>query len=61
MNLSFWLASTPDTSYPFLENDIKTDIAIIGGGFVGISCAYLLKKAGFNVVVLEADRIAKAT
>ncbi|NLM21052.1 MAG: FAD-dependent oxidoreductase [Peptococcaceae bacterium] len=61
MNNSFWLASTPDTSYPSLDSDIKTDVAIVGGGLVGILSAYLLKKASYKVAVLEAGRIAKAT
>lgn len=41
---SYWLASTPTTDYPSLEEDIDVDIVIIGGGLVGISCAYLLQK-----------------
>lgn len=58
---SYWMASTPNTDYPALNEDINVDIAIIGGGIVGISCAYLLKKEGLKVAVLEADRIAQGT
>jgi len=28
---SYWMASTPKANYPTLEEDIKVDVAIIGG------------------------------
>ena len=59
--VSYWLASTSDTDYPTLGQDIKVDLAIIGGGLVGISCAYLLKKEGLEIAVIEAGRICKGT
>ncbi|NLJ79064.1 MAG: FAD-binding oxidoreductase, partial [Tissierellia bacterium] len=58
---SYWLDSTPDTSYPTLEHDIAMDLIIVGGGLVGISCAYLLGNEGLKVAILEADRICKGT
>lgn len=58
---SYWLASTDTTKYPTLDEDINADIAIIGGGIVGILCAYLMKDEGFNIVILEADHIAQGT
>ena len=56
---SYWLASTPESNYPALPGDIRVDVAIIGGGIVGITSAFLLKQAGVSVAVLEADRIIK--
>jgi glycine/D-amino acid oxidase-like deaminating enzyme len=35
----------------------KTDVAIIGGGYTGLSAARTLAKQGVNVVVLEAEGI----
>lgn len=58
---SYWIASTPTTNYPSIEQDINVDVAIVGGGLVGISTAYLLKKSGFKVAVIEADRIGQGT
>lgn len=58
---SYWIASTHKTDYPSLDNDIKVDAAIIGGGITGITCAYLLSKEGLKVAVIEADRIAQGT
>lgn len=58
---SYWIASTPDTGYPVLDCDINTDVVIVGGGITGITLAYLLKKEGLKVTVIEADRIGMGT
>jgi len=52
---SWWRASLPTTAeYPALEGDIETDVAIIGGGYTGLSAAYhLAKEHGVKAVVLE--------
>lgn len=55
---SYWIDSTPATSYPALGGEVKVDVAVIGGGIVGITCALLLKEAGGTVALLEADRLA---
>lgn len=57
----FWIASTQETAYPTLEEDLELDIAIVGGGMVGILSGYLLSQAGLKVAVLEADRILQGT
>lgn len=59
--LSYWIDSTPKTDYPELDSDIKVDTAIIGGGLVGISTAYLLKKEGLKVAVIDSDKIIMGT
>lgn len=58
---SFWMASTPDSDYPVLKEDLKTDVAIIGGGITGILCAYLLNKSGLKTAIVEADHILQGT
>lgn len=40
-----------------LEGDIDADVCILGAGYVGLSTALELAEAGYNVVVLEAERI----
>ncbi len=40
-----------------LSGDIKTDVLIIGGGLCGILCAYMLKNAGIDCILAEADKI----
>ena len=59
LNPSFWTETTPDTDYPPLSPGVKVDVAILGGGIVGITAAYLLKQAGKSVAVIEADRVAR--
>lgn len=58
---SYWVATTPESNYPALSGDIRVDVAIIGGGIVGITSAFLLKEAGVSVAVIEADRILRGT
>ncbi|HHX74208.1 MAG TPA: FAD-dependent oxidoreductase, partial [Firmicutes bacterium] len=55
----YWLDFAPPGAYPSLEDNISVDVAVVGGGIAGITCALLLKEAGFNVAVLEADRIGR--
>lgn len=43
--------------FPKLSGDIKTDVLVIGGGLCGLLCAHMLKGAGVNCVLVEADRI----
>ncbi|HEY4164127.1 MAG TPA: FAD-binding oxidoreductase [Dongiaceae bacterium] len=53
---SWWRDSlvAPAPEYPELEGDIETEVAIIGGGFTGLSAAYhLAKECGIQAVVLE--------
>lgn len=55
---SYWMATTQESNYPALSGDIRVDVAILGGGIVGITTAFLLKEAGASsVAVIEADRI----
>jgi glycine/D-amino acid oxidase-like deaminating enzyme/nitrite reductase/ring-hydroxylating ferredoxin subunit len=57
-HISFWIDSTPETSYPSLDNGISVDVAIIGAGMVGLTAATLLKRAGKTVAVIESKQIA---
>jgi gamma-glutamylputrescine oxidase len=54
LNLSPWVATPPDLRPP-LSADRTADVAIVGGGFTGLSTALALKRAGVDVVVLERD------
>ncbi|SES96626.1 Glycine/D-amino acid oxidase [Natronincola peptidivorans] len=61
MPQSFWLASTENYNFPALREDIHVDVALVGGGMVGITTALLLKKEGLKVAVLESDAILQGT
>jgi glycine/D-amino acid oxidase-like deaminating enzyme/nitrite reductase/ring-hydroxylating ferredoxin subunit len=57
--ISYWIASTSHApNFPSLTNDTLVDVAIVGGGIAGITAGILLKRAGKNVALLEADQIA---
>jgi glycine/D-amino acid oxidase-like deaminating enzyme/nitrite reductase/ring-hydroxylating ferredoxin subunit len=56
--VSYWLDSTPSTTYPRLEDEVEADVVVVGGGIVGLTTALLLSEAGTSVVVLEADHVA---
>jgi gamma-glutamylputrescine oxidase len=43
--------------YPELVGSECADVCVIGGGFTGVSAAINLAEAGYNVVLLEAERI----
>lgn len=58
-HMSFWTATSPETDYPLLRESVKVDVAIVGGGIVGITAAFLLKRGGARVAVVEADSIAR--
>lgn len=58
---SYRIASTPKTDYHFLHKDINVNVAIAGGGITGITAAYMLKKQGVTVAVIEAGRILQGT
>ena len=54
---SLWTATAVLPEYEALNGDRRAEAAVIGAGMAGILTARLLKEAGVDVVVLEADRI----
>ncbi len=53
-----WYEDTagPRPEYPALDGALSCDVAIVGGGFTGLSAAVHLAKAGTNVALIEAHR-----
>ena len=58
---SYWHLTARGREFPSLEGDREADVAIIGGGLAGILTAYLLKEAGHDAIILEADRVGSGT
>ena len=52
---SIWLKTADGPHFDALDGNKKTDILIIGGGITGILCAYKLKNAGVDCMLVEAD------
>ena len=43
--------------YPELSGEERADVCVIGGGFTGVSAALNLAEKGFDVVLLESERM----
>jgi gamma-glutamylputrescine oxidase len=55
---SFYAATrTPIDPFPALQGEVRADVAIVGGGYMGLSAALHLAEKGLSVVVLEAHRV----
>ncbi|MBW1819590.1 MAG: FAD-dependent oxidoreductase, partial [Deltaproteobacteria bacterium] len=54
---SYWLSTRDYAPGPPLSGDIEVDVAVVGGGFTGLSSAYHLKKSEPNlrVAILESQ------
>lgn len=57
---SFWISSAPLPAFPAIAQDCEVDVAVVGGGITGITAAWLLKRAGRRVALLERGRCANA-
>ncbi len=56
---SLWTGTTPQTDFKPLEQDIDTDVLIIGGGITGITAALLLQEQGKKVTIIEQNRLVQ--
>ena len=54
---SYWTDSASIPAYRPLDGDLDVDVVVIGAGITGLTAAYLLKKAGRRVAVLERRKV----
>lgn len=59
--MSYWQNSAGTNAYPPLTEDLSVDAVIVGAGITGLTTAYLLKRSGLSVVVIEKDRVGSGT
>ncbi len=52
-NKSFWISTVEPLVFEKLQDNIETDVLVIGGGISGLTTAYCLLKSGQNVVLVE--------
>ena len=55
---SVWSMSCEIEPRQSLRGDVRCEVAVIGAGMAGVLIARTLREAGYEVVVLERDRIA---
>jgi glycine/D-amino acid oxidase-like deaminating enzyme len=58
----YWAERTPASrrrSHPKFRGEHTADAVIIGGGLTGCAAAFALARAGADVILLEADRLAE--
>jgi glycine/D-amino acid oxidase-like deaminating enzyme/nitrite reductase/ring-hydroxylating ferredoxin subunit len=58
---SVWLATAELPRFETASGEIAADLAVVGGGLVGLTTALLAARDGADVVVLEADRLGSGT
>jgi glycine/D-amino acid oxidase-like deaminating enzyme/nitrite reductase/ring-hydroxylating ferredoxin subunit len=57
---SIWLDTAPERpAFPRLEGKVEADVAVLGGGIVGVTTALMLREQGLDVVLIEADRLGR--
>lgn len=57
MSQSVWSREVRLPGFEKLHGTVRTDVLIIGGGLCGVLCAYFLKLAGVDYLLVEADTI----
>ena len=54
---SIWWVNVQLPQFPQLEEDLHTDVLVIGGGLAGLLCAWNLTRAGVDCVLIEEKRL----
>lgn len=54
--MTIWSEALP-APFPSPPRDLRADVAVVGGGFAGLSAALALLRRGARVVLLEANRL----
>ena len=55
--LSLWLDTSAPPDFPKLKGRVAVDVVVVGGGITGLTTAYLLKKTGCRVAVVDQRSI----
>lgn len=54
---SYWLDTANPPPFSPLENDLRVEVLVVGGGITGLTTAYLLASQGRSVALVEKGRI----
>lgn len=56
---SYWNRTARTHDFPSFRGEMSVDVAIVGGGIVGVTTARLLKDRGLGVALLEAHKVGR--
>ena len=56
-NSYYAATANDDVRHPVLEGDIQADVCVVGAGFTGLSSALHLAEKGYDVVLVEGERV----
>jgi len=58
-HVTSWYAASANQQleFPPLQGEASADVCIIGGGYTGLSSAIHLRKRGYSVILLEANKL----
>jgi glycine/D-amino acid oxidase-like deaminating enzyme/nitrite reductase/ring-hydroxylating ferredoxin subunit len=56
---SLWIDTSPHEEFPQLRGQVDVDVLVVGGGITGLTTAYLLKKAGCRVALVDQQNIGE--
>ncbi|MFL5343915.1 MAG: FAD-dependent oxidoreductase [Hyalangium sp.] len=54
---SLWTTTAAARRFPALTGELAVDVVVVGGGVAGLTTAWLLRRAGKKVAVLEMNRL----
>ncbi|MCD8502421.1 MAG: FAD-dependent oxidoreductase [Bacillaceae bacterium] len=57
----YWRSHVEIPFFPSLQEDINSEVTIVGGGITGITTGYLLSLAGKKVTIIDAGRLFNGT
>lgn len=52
-----WFIETPELEFRRLDKDVRVDVAVVGGGIAGMTCAYRLCNEGKKVAVIDDGNV----
>lgn len=56
---AYWIETASPPAFPALSGAIAVDVAVVGGGLVGVVAARLLKDEGLSVALIEGARFGQ--
>jgi glycine/D-amino acid oxidase-like deaminating enzyme/nitrite reductase/ring-hydroxylating ferredoxin subunit len=54
-----WLDGVTPVDHPPLAGDTRTEVLVAGGGIAGLTAALLLAESGYEVTLVEMDRVGR--